>query len=95
MAETVIWMDGAMHQPVVRGEKKDCWRPGHREYQEGPATIQFITAMANARPVDIMITEVRHTRAEAMTLSFVKALERLGYEPVGGDKVTYLTWEVV
>lgn len=88
--EYVIFMDRSLRGSVVTGERTECFRPGHRNYREGPATIRFLHDDQN--PVDIWILEVLHTGASGITKSFHDALTRLGEPPREGDKVTKLRW---
>jgi hypothetical protein len=89
MAEIVIPMHANFRGEVLRGERTSAWRPGHRGYQEGPATIRFLAddqfSDENAPPVDVILTKVEHAEATGKYAIFA---DFLGL----GEDITLLEW---
>ena len=42
--ESTIAMLARLRGEVLDGVRNGAWRPGHRDYKEGPATIRFCEA---------------------------------------------------
>jgi hypothetical protein len=93
--ETVIYMSPLKREEIESGEMTSCFRPGHRDYRLGPATIVFkMGDHAVGKPIDIYITDVVHTMAGDRELAFSQALVRLGVKDEVEKKVTKLTWSL-
>lgn len=96
MAETVISMNANFRGEVLERERTSAWRPGHRDYAVGPATIRFLIDEQfddeNAPPIDVMLTKVEHTRATGKYLVYQRFLIEQGLAPDDDDRITLLEW---
>jgi hypothetical protein len=91
--EKIIYMIPYKRKEVESGEMTSCFRPGHRDFRLGPATIVFRQDNhAVGSPIDVYITEVVHTKAQDRELAFSEALVRLGVRDEVEDKVTRISW---
>lgn len=99
MAETVISMSANLRGEVLRGERTQAWRPGHRDYAVGPATIRFMLDSKfvdqDAPPIDVMLTKVEHTQAKDKYQQFQRFVIEQGLAPDDGDDITLLEWVLV
>ena len=89
--EIVIAMHADLRDEVLSGLRTSAWRPGHRDYAKGPATIRFLDkdpdrpSWTNDPPVDVILTNVEHTQAAGKYEVFANFLGL-------GQDITLLEW---
>jgi len=88
--ETVIHMSPLVRGQVESGHLARIWRPGHRGYEIGPATILF----NDGEIIPVQITNVKHTVAEGLEKRFMEVLRELGQQAPDGDAITLIEFEV-
>jgi hypothetical protein len=101
--ETVIAMHADLRPEVLAGDRRTAWRPGHRGYAVGPATIRFLLTAESAgsatwtddEPVDVMLTKVEHAKAKGRYQVYQRFLVSQGQAPDDEDKITLLEWVLV
>ena len=85
-----------MHQmfrdEVLDGSRHKAWRPGHRDYRLGPATILFINSVTP--PVDVILTKVEHTTASGKYAAYMMFLRDQGQAEEDNGKITLLEWDL-
>lgn len=96
--ETTIAMHANLRGEILRGDRTSAWRPGHRNYAVGPATIRFLIDERfddeNAPPIDIMLTKVEHAAATGKYAIFQRFLTNQGQAPEHEGRITLLEWVV-
>lgn len=98
MTETVIPMLAQLRDEVLSGTRRTAWRPGHRDYREGPVTIRFLESpdgtpqWTSDDPVDVWLTKVEHTQATGRYRIFQQFLIAQGQAPNTGNDITFLEW---
>lgn len=96
MPEYEIALHANLRGEVLTSERTSAWRPGHRDYREGPATIRFLIDGQfddeNAPPIDVKITKVGHTQAEGKYAIYQRFLIDQGLAPDDDDRITLLEW---
>lgn len=90
MSETIIHMAPTVREQVLARILARVCRPGHRDYQQGPAMILFQDGVR----IPIRITSVEHTVAEGQYKHFMSALRRLDLPAPDGDKITVINFEL-
>lgn len=103
MTETVIPMLAQLRDEVLSGTRRTAWRPGHRDYREGPVTIQFLAQSKSLGltydiaipPVDVWLTKVEHTQATGRYRIFQQFLIAQSQAPNTGNDITFLEWVLV
>lgn len=89
--EIVIAMHAELRDEVLAGTRTSAWRPGHRDYAKGPATIRFLDKDPDGPqwtqdpPLDVVLTQVKHTQAAGKYAIFA---DFLGL----GEDITLLEW---
>ena len=96
--ETTIAMQAEFKDEVLRGDRTSAWRPGHRSYREGPATIRFMERAGSGpfwthdKPVDVVLTKVEHVAAEGKYEIFMNFMRMAGQPAPDQNKITLLEW---
>lgn len=99
--ETTISMQSELRQEVLAGERTSAKRPGHRNFQVGPASIRFLREGNHGpywtadKPVDVWITEVRHLIAEDKFAVFMHFLHEQGQSDESQGRITEIHWILV
>lgn len=93
-------MQAEFRDEVLSGERSTAWRPGHRDYRQGPATIRFMERggigpfWTNDSPVDVVLTKVEHTQAEGRYEIFMNFLRQAGQPVADLNQITLLEWRL-
>jgi hypothetical protein len=97
--EQVIAMQVEFRGEVLSGTRNSAWRPGHRSYQKGPATIRFMGRENGSgpfwvrdEPVDVILTKVEHAVAEGKYEIFMNFMRVAGQPVADQNKITLLEW---
>lgn len=101
MAETVISMNAEFRDEILDGSRSAAWRPGHRNYEPGPAKIRFMEKNNSNQPfwthdppVDVVLTKVEHATAEGKYEIFMNFLRMAGQPVADENKITLLEWKL-
>jgi len=89
--ETVVWMHPSLKGEVLDGSRTSAWRPSHRDYALGPATILFI---GDSTVIDIILTKVEHTIASGKYAAFMMFMRDMGQMEEDDGKITLLEWKL-
>lgn len=88
--EAIIHMAPVVRDQVMAGHLNRVWRPGHRNYEVGPAMIRF----QDGEIIHVQILEVKHSTAEGRNKEFMDALRRLDQPAPENDEITMIRFEL-